>query len=186
MPLILAEIRKGNQAVFERFFLKNYASLVHYAYGYLFDRQASEDIAQEVFLYVWENANNIHVKKSLKGYVLAMVRNRCLNYLKTVKITDRDNFIELNINLTTEYADILKEEEENIRTSYHQVLKIIDILPEKMKEIVKLKLIYGYKYSEIAEELNISINTVKTQLKRAKLKITQMVVVLIILMQQNL
>jgi RNA polymerase sigma-70 factor (ECF subfamily) len=66
---------------------------------------------------------------------------------------------------------------------YHQILKIVDTLPERMQQIVKLKFLHNYKYTEIAEELGISVNTVKTQLKRAKVKIIEMVTSLLILLQ---
>lgn len=111
-----------------------------------------------------------------------MVRNRCLNFLKSIKITDNYNFLEFNINLITEHAfDSVPADDKQI--VYHQILKIIDTLPEKMQKIVKLKFLHGYKYIEIADELNISINTVKTQLKRAKLKITELVTTIIILLK---
>ena len=52
-----------------------------------------------------------------------------------------------------------------------------------MQQIVKLRFLQNYKYSEIATELDVSINTVKTQLKRAKLKITDLVTGILILLQ---
>lgn len=182
MNLILEEIKKKNQRVFKVFFNKHYEKLVVYANGYLFDEDASEDIIQEVFIYIWENADKLKIKSSLKGYLYAMVRNKCLNYLKSIKITDNYKFIELNINLITEHVfDSATEEDKEI--VYHQVLKIVDTLPDKMQQIVKLKFLHNYKYSEIAEELDVSINTVKTQLKRGKLKITEAITLILILLE---
>ena len=66
---------------------------------------------------------------------------------------------------------------------YNKVLEIVDTLPEKMQQVVKLKFLHNYKYAQIAEELGVSINTVKTQLKRAKYKITQMVTTLLVFLQ---
>ena len=68
---------------------------------------------------------------------------------------------------------------------YLQLLDCIESLPEKMQHIVKLKFLHGYSYAEISTELDISINTVKTQLKRAKVKIMEFVSILIILLQAN-
>ncbi|PIA81065.1 hypothetical protein BFR04_15285 [Gaetbulibacter sp. 4G1] len=182
MNLILEEIRKQNRRVFKNFFDKHYKELVVYANGYLFDLDSSEDIVQEVFIYIWENADKIKIKSSLKGYLLAMVRNRCFNFLKSIKITDDYEFLEFNINLITEHVfDSVTDEDKKI--VYHQILKIVDTLPDKMQQIVKLKFLHNYKYSEIAEELGVSINTVKTQLKRAKLRITELVTSILILLQ---
>ena len=184
MNLILEEIRKKNQKVFRTFFNKHYEVLVKYANGYLFDKDSSEDIVQEVFIYIWENAHKINIETSLKGYVFTMVRNRCFNFLKSIKITDDCKFLEFNINLITDHIfDSTDVEDKKI--VYHRILKIVDALPDKMQQIVKLKFLHGYKYIEIAIELGVSVNTVKTQLKRAKLKITEMVTSIIILLQMH-
>ncbi|SFZ93095.1 RNA polymerase sigma-70 factor, ECF subfamily [Flaviramulus basaltis] len=184
MNLIIEEISKKNQIVFKTFFDKHYKELVVYANGYLFDKDASEDIIQEIFIYIWEHANKLNIKTSLKGYLYAMVRNRCLNYLKSIKITDNFELLDFNINLITEHVfNSTSEEDKTI--VYHQILKIVDTLPEKMQQVVKLKFLHNYKYSEIASELGISINTVKTQLKRAKSRITELVTTLLILLQIN-
>ena len=181
MNLILEEIKKGNRKVFKNFFNKNYEDLVIYANGYLFDQQASEDVVQEVFIYIWENGKKIKIKSSLMGYVYTMVRNRCLNYLKSIKITDSFEFLEFNLNLITEQVfDSTSEEDKKI--VYHQILKIVDSLPDRMQQIVRLKFLHNYKYKEIAEELDISVNTVKTQLKRAKLKIVESITSVLILL----
>ncbi len=184
MNLIISEIQKGNRKVFKTFFDKHYGDLVTYANGYLFDKDSSEDIVQEVFIYIWEQANKINIETSLKGYIYSMVRNRCLNYLKSIKITDSFEILEFNINLITEHVfNSASEEDKTI--VYHQILKIVDTLPEKMQQVVKLKFLHNYKYTEIAEELNISVNTVKTQLKRAKSRITELLSAILILLQMH-
>ncbi|MDO6515998.1 RNA polymerase sigma factor [Zobellia uliginosa] len=184
MNLILEEIRKKNEKVFKNFFDKHYEEFVVYANGYLFDKDSSEDIVQEIFIYIWEHANTLNIETSLKGYIYAMVRNKCFNYLKSIKITDNLELLDFNINLITEHV-FNSTSEEDKAIVYHQILRIVDTLPEKMQQIVKLKFLHNYKYAEIANELGISINTVKTQLKRAKSKITEMVTVLLMLLQLN-
>tara|TARA_B110000211_G_scaffold10117_1_gene10697 strand:- start:32 stop:589 length:558 start_codon:yes stop_codon:yes gene_type:complete len=182
MNFIIEEIRKGNRKVFKNLFNKNYKELVLYANGYLFDTAASEDVVQEVLIYIWEHPDKLKIKTSLKSYLFSMVRNRCLNYLKSIKITDNYKFLEFNINLITEHVfDSTSDEDKKI--VYHQILKIVDTLPERMQQIVKLKFLHNCKYTEIAEELGISVNTVKTQLKRGKAKIIEMVTSILILLQ---
>ena len=61
-------------------------------------------------------------------------------------------------------------------------MNIVESFPEKMQQIFKLKFISNYKYAEIADELGISINTVKIQLKRAKIKIHKFMPVFIIML----
>ena len=110
------------------------------------------------------------------------IKNRCFNYLKSIKITDDYKVLDFNISLITEHVfDSTSQEDKEI--VYHQILKIVDTLPEKMQQIVRLKFLHAYKYKEIAEELDISINTVKTQLKRAKSKIIEMIISILFLLE---
>lgn len=154
--------------------------MVLYAHNFLFDQDASEDIVQEVFIFLWENAAAINIQKSLKNYLFSMVRNKCLNYLKSLKITDNINLIDLNsMLLIEEDLDTLSEQEKAI--VYTRILKIVETFPQSMQEIFRLKFLEDYKYNEIADELDISVNTVKTQLKRAKERISRSLPVLLAL-----
>ncbi len=175
------EIQKHNKFVFKKLFESLYEDLVFFANGYLFDVSASEDIVQETFIQLWEKAETITIKNSLKAYLYSMVRNRCLNYLKTIKITDFSNILDFQAIIESDYDldDYTNEDKEII---YAQVLKIIETLPTKMQTIVKLRFMNNYKYSEIAEEMNVSVNTVKTQLKRAKIKISSLITSILILL----
>lgn len=181
---ILLKIREKNQDSFESFFHHYYESLVIYAQGYLYDRASCEDVVQEVFIYVWENANSINITISLKGYLYKMVRNRMLNHLETLK-----NNYEIEVYgytpIKETYEDLVNlQEEKNVKLN--KVLLLIDALPKKMKEIFILKYRRNYSYSEISLILNISPNTVKTQLKRAKTILQSQLLTYILLIYLNI
>ena len=181
IDIVLKELRNQNKSVYKNVFNHFYKGLVIYANNFLFDQEASEDVVQEVFISLWENAKNIDIKTSLKAYLYAMVRNKCLNYLKSVKITDELNVIDLNSMLVLEEdLDLISQEEKTML--YNHILKIIETFPESMQEVFKLKFIENYKYEEIADEMGISVNTVKTQLKRAKVKISESLVIILALL----
>ena len=179
--ILIKEIRKGNHLAFKRVFDSFYKELVVYANGYLFDKASSEDVVQDVYTYIWEYADTIEIKTSLKAYLYAMVRNQSLKTLKTIAISDDAHILELNASLISEY-NVEEFSYEDKMIIYNQVLKIADSFPDKMKQIFKLKFLNSYKYTEIAKEAGVSINTVKTQLKRAKLKINQSITLVIILL----
>lgn len=179
--ILIKQIQKKNKVVFKKCYDLYFKDLVSYANKYLFDYQSSEDIVQEVFIYLWQHAESIKIKVSLKSYLVTMVKNRCLNYLKSIKITDNKNYIELSDSLNI-YTEIKANSFSSDNESYIKVLKIIDSMPIKMQKIFKLKFMNNYTYKEIAEELNVSINTVKTQLKRAKIKISESLVILVFLL----
>jgi len=174
--LLFEQIKNRNRKSFQTFFNFYYQPLVIYANSYLADQAASEDLVQEVFIYIWENAKKIEIKHSIKAYLYRMVRNRCLNFLKSIKLTDSIDLIELHHTLEVENrTDDFIEEKRQKEMMFH-IKKITEQFPAQMLKIFELKFLHNYKYKEIAEELNISINTVKTQLKRAKSKINRLLV----------
>jgi RNA polymerase sigma-70 factor (ECF subfamily) len=179
--IILSEIRKKNHFIFKKLFETHYKELVIYANQYLFDKRSSEDVVQEVFIYLWDSSNKINVKTNLKAYLYAMVRNRCLNTLKSIKITYTSNISEIQTSNDSIYMPDWFPEKDN-QILYNKVLNIIENLPVKMRTIVKLRFIENYNYHDIANELGISVNTVKTQLKRAKIKFAQPIVSITILL----
>lgn len=178
---ILEEIKNQNRFVYKKFFEDTYKELVHYANSYLFDQSWSEDIVQEVFIHIWEKADTLQVKTSLKGYLYAMVRNRCLNFLKTLKITDDAKALDMQSMISSDY-NLEFFSDEDLKIIHHQLLKAVEGLPSKMQQIVKMRFIENYKYVDIAEELGVSVNTVKTQLQRAKSKIAQQMAIIIALL----
>ena len=175
--LLIAQIKKKDTVAFKRCYDLFFKDLVVHANRYLSDFSVSEDVVQEVFVYVWEHSEKIEIKTSLKAYLFVMVKNRCLNHLKSIKITDNQDYIEYSRSLI-DRVEILNFTEEN-NTLYLKVLTIVDEMPLKMQKIFKLKFIEDYKYNEIAEELDISLNTVKTQLKRARVKINNSLMIML-------
>jgi len=151
-------------------FDRHYRELVSYSYRYTSDPSTSEDLIQEVFLYLWENADKIEVNTCIRSYLFSMARNKCLNYLKSLKLTDKAGILDMETSVLEEVAiDNFSEEENELRDQ--KIQKMLMELPEKMLEIFKLRVLSGYSYKEISLEMNVSINTVKTQLQRAKSKL---------------
>ena len=178
--VILGEIQKKNHFVFRGLFDDLYHELVVYANGYLFDKDSREDVVQEVFANLWEKSNKIDIEANLRSYLYAMVRNKCLNVLKAIKITHTSKITELISNNEAGYSpDWFPEDDKQLL--YEQVLQVIDNFPLKMRNIAKLRFVDNYRFNEIAEELNVSVNTVKTQLRRAKMRLGKLVVFVAIL-----
>lgn len=173
MNLEYDHIKNGDQEAFRRVFERYYPGMVQYAYRFLYDQAVSEDLAQEIFIDLWENAASYDIKTSLKGYLFRSVRNRCLNHLKSIEVSDKQYLLDITISLSTdERIESLEVEDEALMQAKAEA--ILKGLPKKMRHIFRLKVVEGYTYAEIAAELDISINTVKTQLKRARARITKL------------
>ncbi|UGU15732.1 RNA polymerase sigma-70 factor [Sinomicrobium kalidii] len=174
VSFVISEIRKRNRVVFKKLFDRFYKELVYYANHYLHDSAQSEDLVQEVFIYIWENADHLDIKTSLKGYMYTMVRNRCLNALKAVGIKDDLEFKDFYIALTEDYNPLINKEEEKSREDFlRAVVKMADTFPPQMQKVFKLWYFNQYEYKMIAEELGIGVSTVKKYLERAKDKIAK-------------
>lgn len=167
--ILFNEIRNRNLKVYEALFKSYYAQLLRFAEGHIFDRQACEDIVQTIFINFWENSESIHFEKSVKSYLFQSVKNRCINYLRDLKIHDKHNLLYLEALLNQDEAVEIHDPE-----IFIQINKAMDQLPEQMGIIFKLKYLEGKKLQEIAQMNQISENTVKTQLLRAKDKLRKL------------
>lgn len=158
---------------FQELFQEFYAQLVRYAYRYVYDAHLSEDLVQDVFVKFWEKREILRIHTSFKSYLYTMVRNRCLDYLNQVNIKDNSLVIEQLIYLEGdgEANGLGPQEQTNLAL---KCSGIVQKLPSQMQKVVRLRYYENCSYQWIAEELNISVNTVKTQLKRAKIKILKM------------
>lgn len=166
--IAMKELRKGQRSTFNTLFQLHYASLVNFAFTFLQDRQESEDVVQNIFVHLWENAKGIDENQSIKAYLFKAVRNRCLNKLRNKHIRDRHNLLYLEA-LISQYTvdaeiDTLIEKE---------LKKALKKLPPQVKEIIEQKYLHNKKIREIAEDIGVSNNTVKTQLQRGKAKLKQ-------------
>lgn len=164
--ILYNEIKNRNLQVYESLFRGYHPQLVRFAESYIFDKQECEDIVQNLFIYFWENAENINLEISLKAYFFQSVKNRCLNYLRDHQIRDKHNLLYIEALLNQ-----ANYEEDQYPEIVLQITAAIEQLPEQMAEIFKMKYIEGKKISEIAQINGISENTVKTQILRAKNKL---------------
>jgi RNA polymerase sigma-70 factor (ECF subfamily) len=149
-------------AFIEKLFVAYYPSLCSFAKHYLGDLQAAEDIVQEMFAALLNNPRKLREKESASAYLYSSVKNKCLNQIKHQHVTERFKQSEIKDKEETSfYSDHIIEEE-----THRRIYQAIDTLPVRCREVISLGL-KGLKNNEIAEVLEISVNTVKTQKKIA-------------------
>lgn len=147
----------------KEFIRKHYASLYAVAFRITGAKDVAEDIAQEVIIDFWKNPNTEAID-SVDDFLFIAVRNKTLNYLRKEK---RRNYRHQKLceEKTEENRDEvlnkLIEEEFN-----HIVLEAVGKLPEQSRKIMRFVL-EGLNNKEIADELQLSVNTVKTLKYRA-------------------
>lgn len=160
----IADLRSGNQKSFEMLFTQWYAPLCGYAYSILADSDEAKDIAQRVFCKLWDQRAEIEIHTSLKSYLYRMAHNDCMNKIK-------ERRVRAGHHQNIAYASVAEANDTENRISQNelqqQIYEAIESLPPRCKEVFKLSRFERLSYAEIAGRLNISANTVETQMVKA-------------------
>lgn len=165
---IMAAIRDGNEQVFQKLFYDHYGPLYRNAFQYVNDAQVAEELVQDAFVNFWEKRLQFQLKTSIKAYLFVSVRNLSLNYLKSRYANAKSLHIA-----ATEVLESKTTATDHAQELEHLLQKGIDLLPEKCKIIFNLSRGSGMTYQEIATELGVSKETVKSQIKIAIKKLQQ-------------
>ncbi len=158
---LIEELISGNEAAFDEIFRKYYRRLVYFSMNVVKDKDSAEEVIQDLFVKLWEKKDKLEFKVSIKAYLYRAVYNNSVQYFKKQQRFANNDF-ELSEELSAGFNDILEQTELEER-----IYQTIEQLPDKCKEIFKLKRFDDLKNREIAEKLKISIKTVETQMTRA-------------------
>ena len=158
MPLITT------LSTFKDIYDARFNNLVIYSVGMGVPYEQAKDIVQEAFIRLWEERNKIDNPSS---WLFTVVRNKSLNWLTSSK-NNTSKKVELSDNTLKPVDETAIEEAIEYFRQVEQAYKKIQQLSSRCKDIFVMTYIEKMKVKEIAQELNISENTVKTYLKRAK------------------
>jgi RNA polymerase sigma-70 factor (ECF subfamily) len=168
---LLNKLRNGNEEAFEFIFFNYYNKLCSYANFLLKNNETAKEVVQDVLLKMWETRHKLDIPISLRAYLYRAVHNKSINQINSLcaqkkhlkNLTDDINVQSIISPLSNNYpiANLIgKELEEEIE-------KALNALPEKCRIIFELCRFEELSYQDVAKKMNISINTVKTQMKRA-------------------
>jgi RNA polymerase sigma-70 factor (ECF subfamily) len=165
---LLARVSAGDRDAFNELVYTYVEQLLDYGYYLTGDRASAEDIAQEVFCWLWDNRLTLHVQISLRAYLLTAVRHRALDLRRRTQRETRGQGLyarEAVIEATSGRA--LGPEDDVLAGELSLILReAIDSLPQRRREILRLRW-EQLSYSEIARTLGISVKTVEAQVTRA-------------------
>ena len=172
VSLTTEQIARWDASLFQVLYKKYYKALVNYAFQIVEDRDDAEDIVQGLIYSFWKqhspDNNRVLLPSfptvfSFEVYLYNSVRNQCFNHLRGKKIENR-HISEIAkrfplYHLQDDERDLFKER------TYRMLVQTIDTLPPRSREVFLL-ILQGYKTQEIAEIMNITIETVKTHRRR--------------------
>ncbi len=129
------------------------------------DYDSSEDVVQEVFVYLWQKRKELKINSSLKSYLFSSVKNKCIEKIRRSKLESK--YISEKLLELKQFDEDKEEVEMEKMVLVNKLYNSIEQLPKKCKLIFKMAKIEGMTYIEIGEELDLSVKTVESQMRRA-------------------
>jgi RNA polymerase sigma-70 factor (family 1) len=162
-PELLLRIASGDQAAFQQIYAGFYKRLYQFALALVKSREPAEEIVEDVFVRIWQKRQDISSIRNLRVYLYTATKNASLNYLsRKARASVTEPFDHIHVELS---ETALTPEQILITTEIHQkILRTVEALPPRCKMIFKLVREDGLQYKEIAEILNISVNTIDAQM----------------------
>jgi RNA polymerase sigma-70 factor, ECF subfamily len=172
---LIQGLRSGEEDAFEFIFKNHFTGLCLFAEHFLKNTKTAEEIVEDFFCDLWDNCARISITSSLRGYLYRSVHNRCLKYIRHQKVEEQYiaehqyYFADREIleTVTGDYpmVNLMTRELED------KITFVIESLPTQCKKVFCMNRFDNLTYQEIADQLNVSVNTVKTQMARALQKL---------------
>jgi RNA polymerase sigma-70 factor, ECF subfamily len=167
---LLGQVAEGNKAAFGQLYDQCVGRVLGLVRRLLKDLAQSEEVTQEIFLEVWQNAKRYDpAKGSATTWILTMSHRRAVDRIRSSQSTrDRDTRIGLR-DVETEYDSVSESVE--VRVENERVGQALLRLTELQRQAVTLAYYGGYSHTEVAEMLKVPIGTVKTRLRDGMIRL---------------
>jgi RNA polymerase sigma-70 factor (family 1) len=162
-PELLKRLSNGDEAAFRILMRLYFVVIVQFARKMLLHDAAAEDMASETFIALWENRRKVDSLKMVKAFLFITCKNKCLNEIRSRRRED-DRHLEYIARMEDNRlitAEIIRAE------VVAQILAAGNGLPPKIRRVFEMGILEGMSNQEIATQLQVSVNTVKTQKARA-------------------
>lgn len=159
---IIDKLRNGDELGLRQLFDLYYTPLCVLSLKYIDSFEQAEDIVQNVFIDFWEKKRFFLISLSLRSYLFTTVKNNSLFFLKQ---NSRIHFECLEDQYDIQMDEIL--EVEDLEKKKEQLYKELDNLPSQCRRVFEAIVFENLRYKEIAKELDVSVNTIKTHYSRA-------------------
>ncbi|MES2456560.1 MAG: RNA polymerase sigma-70 factor [Bacteroidota bacterium] len=160
---LIRAIIDRDRKVFEVFYKKYYRQLFAVAHRYVGQTETAEEIVHDVFITIWNKAAQLNIQYSMKSYLFRSVVNAALNVVKKEKLDAEQRTAYLSVH-DTELGDQLEDHKEGEEAMLKGLEAALEMLPDRCRQVMYLSRFGKLKQKEIAEQMNISIKTVKNHL----------------------
>jgi len=160
--ILFLRVQHGDEKAYKELFIKYYSPLCEYVSHYIQDND-SEELIQELMLYIWEARESIVIENSLKSYLFTAVKHRCLNAIKKKRYHEQVHDL-LYEKLKDQFEDpdyyLLNELSDNIQ-------KAIRELPDNYRNTFELSRFGEMSNAQVAQQLNVSVKTVEYRITQS-------------------
>ncbi len=159
---IIQKLQTGDELGLRQMFDMYYSPLCVFALNYIDSFDQVEDLVQDVFINFWEKKRIEQLQGSLKSYLFTAVKNNALAYIRKNK--------KFRIEKLDDEFDVLMEDsfdKEDLELQKQKLYKELTILSKQSRLVFEAIIFQNMKYKEVAKELGVSLNTVKTHFSRA-------------------
>jgi RNA polymerase sigma-70 factor (family 1) len=156
---IIEEFQQGDKDAFQLLFNMLYPVMCLFARKFTNDYDNAEDIAQDVFIELWNRRVKFVSLDQIKAFLYLSIKNRCLNYKKHQVV--KEKYVKEVFATESEADEYLIETE-----VVNQLTNVLNTLPDQQKNVIILSM-QGLKNDEIAQNMRLSVNTVKLYKKIA-------------------
>lgn len=160
---VLHALRNGSHLAFEEVYIRYVSTVKKFLTVLARSEEVAEEITQETFVTLWEKRKNIDPDKNISGYLFTIAKNFALKYFKSCQMFFGEEYLEHDNPLSGLAPDeVLIGKEQEILTEI-AVMR----MPTQRKKIYELSRKKGFSNNEIAEQLQISKNTVENHITSA-------------------
>lgn len=165
---LIEKVKKGEILAFEILVLRYQDKLCAFVYRITKDWGLAEEAVQDTFINIYKTIERIDSSKKFSSYIFQIAKNTAISYLRKIK---KD--ISLNDKVTcsedeTIYEKLARKEEIN------KLHKKLENLPGRYLRMIMLYYFHDLSYKEMQEKLKLPLNTIRTQLRRAKVELKKL------------
>ena len=173
LKLLLSRISQGNEDAMREFYEKTVRLVYGMSHRIISNAEEAEEVALEVFMYVWKNAPQYDPELSQPlSWLLMITRSRAIDKIrkcaKNVSINENIDESMIECKGDPEDSYIAKEKRKLVRNAISQ-------LSPKQREVIELSYYYQFSHSEIAERVGIPIGSVKSTIRLAMVKLKNII-----------
>lgn len=156
--LLTHRIKNGDKTAFRKIYYLYNKQLFLVGRKYLKDTQLAEDAVQDIFVKLWLGREDLDPAKSLQSFLFTCLKNHVLNMIKSRK---RRILLAYNAHELKDKGTSCTEDD-IIYSEYKRIVEEgLQKLPQRRREVFRLKTYHGFTNTQVSESLSISMNTVK-------------------------